>query len=163
MDHVVVRKLEQLTGSAAAPSVGFAVETRDRPGPAYKEGTSPDDTVWVQLHGGLLVAKARIEIGWVGEYSSIAQVRDRTRAAPQLHGQEAFWAGRPRYGYAAVAKLRFEKWLPEALWAGPRTYGYEWVVLENEKKRASWLEPKPPPRGGEGLLEQFSAWRAARA
>ena len=162
MDHVVIRSLEHLTGTEDAPSVGFAVETRDRPGPAYKEGTSPDDVVWIQLHGGLFVARARIELGWVGEYSSIQQVRDRTGAAPQLHGLEGFWAGRPRYGYAAVAHLRHERWLPEPFWAGPRTYAYEWVVLENEKKRASWLDPKPPPRGGQGLLEQFRAWRKAR-
>jgi hypothetical protein len=161
MDHVVVRPLELLTGTAAAPSVGFAVETRDRPGPAYKEGTSPDDGVWVQLHGGLFVARARIELGWVGEYSRIDQVRDRTRAHQELYGLEPFWQGRPRYGYAAVARLRHERWV-EPFWAGPRTYGYEWVVLENEKKRASWLEPKPPPRDGEGLLERFLGWRAAR-
>src|SRR5206468_10075727 len=148
-----------LTGSTAAPAIGIAVETRDRPGPAYKGGTSPDDAVWVQLHGGLMVATARIEIGWVGEFSSIAQVRDRTRAAAALYGLEPFWAGRPRYGYAAVAKLRSEKWLPDPFWAGPRTYGYEWVVLENEQKRSSWLEPKPPPRGGDGLLDPFTAWR----
>jgi hypothetical protein len=60
-----------------------------------------------------------------------------------------------------VAKLRFESWLPESFWAGPRTYGYEWVVLENENKRASWLERKPPPRGGGGLLERFLTWREA--
>src|SRR5436309_13784066 len=71
VEHVVIRPLEHLRGTAAAPSLGFAVETRDRPGPAYKEGTSPDDVVWVQLHGGLFVGRARIEIGWVGEYSNI--------------------------------------------------------------------------------------------
>jgi hypothetical protein len=162
MDHVVVRTLEHLTGTAAAPSVGFAVETRDRPGPAYKEGTSPDDGVWIQLHGGLFVARARIELGWVGEYSRIDQVRERTRPGAELYGLDAFWQGRPRYGYAAVARLRQERWV-EPFWAGPRTYGYEWVVLESEKKRASWLEPKPPPRGGEDLLERFLAWRDGRA
>jgi hypothetical protein len=157
VDHVVVRKLEHLTGSSAAPSVGFAVETRDRPGPAYKAGTSPDDGMWIQLHGGLIVARAVIELGWVGEYSRIDQVRERTRAHPELYGLDAFWQGRPRYGYAAVARLRRERWV-EPFWAGPRTYGYEWVVLEGPRKRTSWLEPKPPPRGGEGLLERFLAW-----
>ena len=160
---MVIRKLEHLTGSDGAPSVGFAVETRDRPGPAYKEGTSPDDVVWIQLHGGLFVARARIELGWVGEYSTVQQVRDRTRPHPPLHGLDDFWAGRPRYGYAAVARLRTERWLPEPFWAGPRTYGYEWVVLENEKKRASWLDPKPPPRGGDDLPERFTAWRRDRS
>src|SRR5205085_7594 len=80
---------------------------------------------------------------------------------PALYPLDAFWQGRPRYGYAAVAKLRQERWLPEPFWGGPRTYGYEWVVLESQKKRASWLEPKPPPRGGEGLFERFTAWRDA--
>jgi hypothetical protein len=161
MDHVLVRTLEHLTGTAAGPSIGFAVETRDRPGPAYKEGTSPDDGVWVQLHGGLFVARARVELGWVGEYSRIEQVRDRTRSHPDLYRLDAFWQGRPRYGYAAVARLRQERWV-EPFWAGPRTYGYEWVVLENDRKRASWLEPKASPRGGEGLLERFLEWRESR-
>ena len=161
MDFVLVRKLEHMTGSQGAPSLGFAVETRDRPGPVYKEGTSPEDVVWIQLHGGLVVGRATIRLGWVGEYSNIQQVRERTKPHPPLHGLEAFWLGRPRYGYAAVASLERERWV-EPFWAGPRTYGYEWVVLENAKKRSSWLDPKPPPRGGEGLLAEFRAWLAAR-
>jgi len=161
MEHVLVRKLEHLTGSSSAPAIGFAVETRDRPGPAYKEGTAPDDVVWVQVHGGLIVARARVELGWVGEYSRIEQVRERTRAHPQLHDLESFWRGRPRYGYAAVARLRHERWI-EPVWGGPRSYGYEWIVLENEKKRSSWLDPKPPPRGGGGLATEFSEWLKGR-
>ena len=39
MEHVLVRKLEHLTGSKEAPSLGFAVEARDSAGPAYKEGS----------------------------------------------------------------------------------------------------------------------------
>ncbi|HEY7282195.1 MAG TPA: hypothetical protein VID47_11445 [Actinomycetota bacterium] len=156
MDHVVVRSLEHLRGDAGTPSLGFAVETRDRPGPAYKEGSSPDDPVWVQLEGGLFVAKARILLGWVGEYSSVDEVRSRTTGP--LHDLDAFWAGRPRYGYAAVARLQRESWLDDPFWAGPRSYGYEWVLLENDKKRASWLDPKPPPRGGEGLRDRFERW-----
>ncbi len=160
MDHVVVRSLGHLTGDAGKPAVGFAVETRDRPGPAYKEGSSPDDVVWVQLDGGLFVAKARIVIGWVGEYSSVDEVRART--AGPLHELDAFWTGRPRYGYAAVARLQHESWLAEPFWAGPRSYGYEWILLENDKKRTSWLDPKPPPRGGEGLRDRLQSWLDAR-
>src|SRR5438270_168503 len=37
VDHVVIRKLEHLTGSSSAPAVSFAVETRDRPGPALAD------------------------------------------------------------------------------------------------------------------------------
>ena len=161
MDFVVVRKLEHLTGSKDAPSLGFAVETRDRPGPVYKEGTSPQDIVWIQLHGGLVVGGASITLGWVGEYSNIQQVRDRTRPHPALFGLHAFWQGRPRYGYAAVAALERER-LVEPFWAGPRTYGYEWIVLDSQKKRSSWLDPKPPPRGGEGLASEFRSWLSTR-
>ena len=60
------------------------------------------------------------------------------------------------------AHLRHERWLPEPFWAGPRTYAYEWVVLENERKRGAWLDPKPPPRGGEGLLDRFRTWLGER-
>ena len=74
---------------------------------------------------------------------------------------DGFWAGRPRYGYGAVASLQHERWI-EPFWGGPRSYAYEWVVLENEKKRASWLDDKPPPRGGEGLRERFDAWLGER-
>jgi hypothetical protein len=160
MEHVVVRSLAHLTGDAESPALGYAIEIRDRPGPAYKQGSSPDDVVWVQLDGGLFVAKARIVLGWVGEYSSVDEVRDRTSGP--LHDLDAFWTGRPRYGYAAVARLRHESWLDEPFWAGPRSYGYEWILLENDKKRSSWLDPKPPPRGGEGLRDRFRSWLAGR-
>jgi hypothetical protein len=60
-----------------------------------------------------------------------------------------------------VASLQHEQWV-DPFWAGPRTYAYEWIPLENDKKRASWLDPKPPPRGGEGLKDRFEAWLDSR-
>src|SRR5918996_890538 len=104
MDHVVIRKIEHLTGSANAPALSYAVETRERPGPAHKNGAFPDAPVWIQVHGGVYVARAKIRLCWIGEYSNIREVRNRTKGSP-LHGVDAFWAGRPRYGYAAVASL----------------------------------------------------------
>lgn len=160
MEHVLIRRLEHISGSADRPTIGFAVETRDRPGPAHKAGTAPGDEVWVQLRGGLIVARARVELGWVGEYSKIADVRRRTHGAA-IHDMDGFWSGRPRYGYAAVASLEAESWV-DPFWGGPRTYGYEWVVLESADKRASWLDRKPPPRGGAGLVDEFRAWLAGR-
>jgi len=160
MEHVLIRHLEHLTGTSEAPSLGFAVEVRDRPGPAHKEGAAPEDVVWVQLHGGLYVARARIRMAWIGEFSNVSEIRARTRSSP-LHEVDGFWAGRPRYGYAAVASLQGERWI-EPFWAGPRTYAYEWVLLENEKKRSSWLEPKESPRGGDTLLRQFRTWLRLR-
>lgn len=160
MEHVVIRKLEHLTGTAAAPRVGFAVETRDRKGPAHKTGAFEGDVVHIQLHGGLFVARATVRIGWIGEYYGVDEVRARTSGP--LRELEPFWAGRPRVGYAAVAELTHERWLPAPFWAGPRTYGYEWVVLDDDAKRASWLDPKDPPRGGEGLRQDFESWLAAR-
>lgn len=157
MDHVVIRKLEHLAGTPATPRVAFAVETRDRPGPAHKGGAFPDDVVWIKLHGGLMVAKARVKLAWVGEYSSIEEVRRRTRGSP-LHDLADFWRGRPRYGYAAVAELEHERWI-DPHWAGPRTYGYEWVLLDDDKKVKSWMEPKPPPRSADDLKARFEAWR----
>ena len=161
MEHVVIRKLEHLTGNATAPRLVFAVEIRDRKGPAHKEGAYPEDTVWIQLHGGLFVAKARVKIAWIGEYSNVQEIRGRTKGAP-IYEVDDFWARRPRFGYAAVAQLHHEQWI-EPFWAGPRTYGYEWVLLEDAKKHSSWLDPKEPPRGGEDLAAKFSSWKAARA
>lgn len=158
MEHVVIRRLEYLTGSADRPALGYAVETRDRPGPAFKNGTSPGEEVWVQLHGGLFVAKAKIKLGWVGEYGGIDSIRRRA-AGSTIQDIEDFWKGRPRFGYAVVASLEQERWI-EPFWAGPRTYAYEWVVLEDDKKRSSWLEPKEPPRGGGKVLDEFKAWLA---
>jgi hypothetical protein len=159
VEHVVIRRLEHLTGSADRPALGYAVETRDRPGPAFKNGTSPGEEVWVQLHGGLFVAKAKIKLGWVGEYGGIDSIRRRTTGSA-LQDIEDLWKGRPRFGYAVVASLEHEKWI-EPFWAGPRTYAYEWVVLEDDKKRSSWLDPKDPPRGGGRLLDEFRAWLAS--
>jgi hypothetical protein len=161
MDHVLVRKLEHLTGSGSTPRLGYAVETRDRKGPAHKNGAFEGDLVHVQLHGGLLVARAVVRICWIGEYSRIDEVRARTKGSP-IHDVEDFWQGRAKVGYAAVAELVNERWLPAPFWGGPRTYGYEWVVLEDDAKRKSWLDEKEPPRGGEGLKASFDAWRAAR-
>ena len=155
--HVLIRKLEHMTGSASAPALRYAIETRSSAGPAYKTGAFPGEQVQIKLHGGLVVATAQIEIAWVGEFSSRNEIRSRTRDAP-IHDIESFWSGRPKVGYAVVAKLTHERWV-EPHWQGPRTYGYEWVVLDNDKKRATWLEDKPPPRGGEELMRSFIAWR----
>ena len=161
MEHVIIRQLEHLTGSAERPRLAFAVETRDRRGPANKAGAYDGDIVHVQLHGGLFVARAAIKIGWIGEYFGVDEIRARTAGSP-IHDVDDFWQGRSRVGYAAVAELTQERWLPAPFWAGPRTYGYEWVVLENDAKKKSWLEEKEPPRGGEDLAARFQAWRDAR-
>lgn len=160
VDHVVIRKLEELTGSARGPHIAYAIETRDRPGPAHKNGAFPNDGVWIQLRGGLFVGKARIELCWIGEYSHINEVRSRTRGSA-LHDLIAFWSGRPKYGYAAVASLRHESWI-EPFWAGPRSYGYEWVLLDDDKKRSSWLDHKPAPRSKDDLRQAFEDWKATK-
>jgi hypothetical protein len=160
VDHVLIRDLDHLTGSAAAPALRFGVETRDRAGPLHKHGAYEDDLVWIQVHGGLFVGRATVRICWVGEYSDIEAVRARA-VGSAIHDVAAFWERRPRYGYAGVVTLHREAWI-EPFWAGPRTYGYEWVLLESDAKRSSWLDPKAPPRGGEGLLDRFRSWLAAR-
>lgn len=157
--HVLIRKLEHLTGNEKAPALGYAVETRPSAGPAHKNGAFPGDTVWIKLHGGLVVGRAEIKLAWVGEFSDIREIRARTRGS-LIHGLSPFWAGRPRVGYAVVAELQNERWT-EPRWQGPRTYSYEWVVLD-EKKRSSWLAEKPSPRGGDELLGQFRNWRSGR-
>jgi hypothetical protein len=158
MDHVLIRKPEHLTGSAKAPNLGFAIETRDRPGPAHKNGAFEGDVVWVQLLGGIFVAKAKVRISWIGEFSKISEVRARTKGSP-IYDVDSFWTGRPKYGYAAVANLMAENWI-EPFWAGPRSYGYEWVLLDDDKKRASWLDKKPAPRtAGEDALMKFRYWQ----
>jgi len=154
-EHVVIRSLPHMTGDEAHPSLRLAMETRDRAGPAYKHGVFSEDVVWIQLVGGLLVAKARVRESWRGEYSRIDELRRRLSDVPT---SEALWEGRPRAGYAVIARLEQEHWL-EPDWCGPRSYAYEWVTLENEAKRTSWLEPKPPPRGGESLMADFLAAR----
>lgn len=154
-EHVVVRPLDRMTGTPSRPALAVAVETRDRPGPAYKAGVFSDDDIWVQVRGGLVVARARVAIAWRGEYSRLDEIK--RRAKPSM--PDAFWAGRPRAGYAVIAELTSERWI-EPFWGGPRTYGYEWIVLENESKRSSWLTPKASPRGGEGLLRDFVDARA---
>ena len=153
MDHVIIRALEHMTGTYRAPNLGYAIEMRERPGPAYKEGAFPNDVVWVQLKGGLMVARARVEIAWKGEYSSVSEIRRRTQGSP-IFDVTPFWQRRPKYGYAAVAELRQEAWL-DPYWAGPRSYGYEWVLIENDKKRTAWLERRDAPRGGEDLRDSF--------
>lgn len=156
-EHVQIRALEHMHGSEDRPQLAVAVETRDRPGPAFKAGVYSDDVVWIQLRGGLLVGKARVRQSWRGEYSRLDEIKMRAQAARLPEG---FWAGRPRRGYAIVATLDQERWI-DPVWAGPRTYGYEWIVLEDDHKRHSWLDEKPPPRGGEGLKNQFLLARAS--
>jgi hypothetical protein len=161
MEHVLIRNLDFLTGDARRPSLQYAIEMRERPGPAHKIGAFPDDTMWIQLQGGLMVAKARVLICWRGEYSLPKEIRARTRGS-EIHGMIDFWRRRPKSGYAAVAELEHESWI-EPFWAGPRTYGYEWVLLENDKKRQTWLDRRPPPRSSDDLRVRFVAWKRARA
>ena len=156
-DHVLIRKLEHLAGNERAPALRYAVETRATAGPAYKNGAFPGDVVWIKLHGGLVVGKAQIHIAWVGEYSALREIQART-AGSAFQKDQSFWAGRPKFGYAVVGELQNERWL-EPKWLGPRTYGYEWVVMDSDKKRQSWFEEKPPPRGGAELLRRFLDWK----
>lgn len=156
-EHVCIRALEHLAGGEDRPRIAVAVEARDRPGPAYKAGVWSEDVVWIQLRGGLFVAKADVRIAWRGEYGPGADRLKKEAADATL--PPSFWAGRPRYGYAVVAHLQRPRWI-DPFWAGPRTYAYEWVVLEDERKRKSWLESKPPPRTGETTLREFLDARA---
>lgn len=156
-EQVLIRKLEHLTGSESAPRLGYAIETRASAGPVHKKGSFPDDPVSLRLHGGLVIGKARIKIAWVGEYSSVSEIRGRTVGAP-IYDIADFWKGRPKAGYAAVGELAFERWV-EPYWAGPRTYGYEWILLDSDKKQATWNEEKPAPKGGSELLDRFERWR----
>lgn len=156
-EHVQIRALEHLAGNEGRPRLPTGIEMRDRPGPAYKAGVFERDDVWLQVRGGLVVARATVRIAWRGEYSRPEEIRRRAED-PTL--PDDFWAGRARAGYAVVARLDAARWV-DPFWAGPRSYGYEWVVLEDEGKRASWLDPKPPPRGGEALRGAFLAARAA--
>jgi hypothetical protein len=157
MEHVQIRALEHMTGDPSGPRLRFAVETRDRPGPAYKAGVFSDDEVWIQLSGGLLVARARVKIAWKGEYSRIEEITRRVKGAPL---PASFWQGRPRSGYAVVAELENERWI-DPYWGGPRSYAYEWITLEGDAKRAGWLDRKEPPRGGEDLRTGFRRARDA--
>jgi hypothetical protein len=163
VDHVLIRKLEHVTGTTAVPAIGFAVETRDRPGPGHKTGAFEGDSFWTQLHGGLIVAKAKVRICYVMEYSNIEEVRARTKGTPLFNVAE-FWKGRPRYGFAAVSALTEETWVQPPYWGGPRTYGYEWVVLDDPKKRATWLDKREPPRGDAAdLPTKFRRFLAAKS
>jgi hypothetical protein len=87
----------------------------------------------------------------------VGEIRARTQGSP-LCDLKAFWRGRPRFGYAAVARLSHETWI-DPFWGGPRTYGYEWVVLESDSKRKSWLDPKDAPRSSTDLRAAFDAFR----
>ncbi|HVL32677.1 MAG TPA: hypothetical protein VM600_03750 [Actinomycetota bacterium] len=156
MEHVQIRSLEHLTGDTARPLLRYAIETRERPGPAHKQGVYSDDELWMQLRGGLFVARARVKIAWRGEYSRLDEIRARVEG---WRVPESFWTGRPRHGYAIVAELQAERWV-DPFWAGPRSYAYEWIVLESDAKRASWLDPKDPPRGRAGLVAEFLQARA---
>lgn len=154
-EHVQIRALEHVRGDEEKPKFVVALETRDRPGPAFKAGVYSDDDVWFQLRGGLMIARGKVVQSWRGEFSRLDEIRARCEDA---HLPESFWQGRPRAGYAIVARVN-ARWI-EPYWAGPRTYGYEWIVLEGDSKRKTWLEDKPPPRGGESLREEFLGARA---
>lgn len=144
---------EHLTARDGRPDVPVAIETRDRPGPAFKHGVFNDDIVWIRM-GPLLVAKATVGIAWKGEYAFLREVRKRTKGTP-FHDLDDFWSGRPKVGYAVVAELRKPKFLDEPALAGPRTYGYEWIVLESETKQETWLTRQPPEPKDAQLVERF--------
>ena len=46
-EHVAIRALEHFAGGPDRPRLRFLFETRDRPGPGYKEGVYSDDVVWI--------------------------------------------------------------------------------------------------------------------
>jgi hypothetical protein len=154
VDHVVIFDPALVTARDGRPNVPVALEARDRPGPAYKQGVFSDDMVWIRM-GPLLVAKARVKIAWKGEYAFLREIRDRTKGSP-LHDAESFWAGKPKIGYAIVAQLKDIFFLKEPALAGPRSYGYEWIVIENEKKQDTWLTRRPPEDKDAALVRRFN-------
>ncbi len=150
---MVILQPDELRAREGRPLVSVAVEARDRPGPAFKQGVFPDDTVWIRM-GPLLVARATVKIAWKGEYAFLREVRDRTKGS-ELYDQEAFWQRKPKIGYAVVAQLREARFLPEATLAGPRSYGYDWIVLESESKQDTWLRKRPPEPKDADLVRRF--------
>jgi len=154
VDHVVIMQPEHLQARDGRPRVTVAVEARDRPGPAFKQGVYPDDVVWIRM-GPLLVARATVKIAWKGEYAFIRELRDRTKGSELQHDDD-FWQGKPKIGYAVVATLQNARFLPEPALAGPRTYGYDWVVVENDRKRETWLTKRPPEPKDAPLVERFN-------
>lgn len=157
-DHVVIFDPDHVRAANGRPRFTVAIEARDRPGPAYKAGVGAGETVWIRM-GPLMVAKASVQIAWHGEYAMLKEIRNRTKGT-ELFDQDGFWAGKPRVGYAVVAKLENARWLPEAQLGGPRTYGYEWVVLENEKKEDTWLDLRPPESRDHGVVQRLRQLKA---
>jgi hypothetical protein len=155
VQHVVIFQPEHLSARDGRPRVSVAVEARDRPGPAFKHGVASDDVVWIRM-GPLLVAKAVVDIAYHFEYAMLKELRERTKGT-ELYGLEGFWAGKPKVGYAVVAKLRGARFVPEAKLAGPRTYGYDWIVLENERKEDTWLDERAPEPKDAQLVSRFRA------
>jgi hypothetical protein len=37
------------------------------------------------------------------------------------------------------------------------------VLLDDDKKRASWLDKKPPPRSKDDLMKTFADWKESRS
>ena len=153
VDHVVILDPDLVTARDGRPRISVAIEARDRPGPAYKEGVYSDDVVWIRM-GPLLVAKAKVKIAWKGEYAFVRELQERTKGT-ELDGADAFWARKPKIGYAIVAQLKDVFFLKEPALAGPRTYGYDWIVLENEKKQETWLTRKPPEAKDAALVRKY--------
>lgn len=153
VDHVVIFAPEHLAARDGRPKITVAIEARDRPGPAYKHGVYDGDVVWIRM-GPLLVAKAAVAIAWHGEYAVLRELRDRTKGT-ELYGLDSFWTGKPKVGYAVVAQLEHARFLAEAKLAGPRTYGYEWIVLENDRKRDTWLTPRSPEDKDATVVRRF--------
>lgn len=153
MDHVVIFEPHHFKSVKGRPDLTVAVEARDRPGPAFKEGVFPDDTVWFRM-GPLLVAKATVKIAWKGEYAFIRELRKRTEET-ELANDEAWWLRRPKIGYAVVAQLTQARYLSSAKLGGPRSYGYDWIVLDSESKRKTWLNLREPEPKDADLLRRF--------
>lgn len=144
---------EHVSARDGRPAMTVAVEARDRPGPAYKHGVFPDDVVWIRM-GPLLVAKATVRIAWKGEYAFLRELQQRTRGT-ELEGLASFWQRKPKIGYAVVATLTDARFVREPALAGPRSYGYDWIVLENERKRETWLDLRPPEPKDAELVSRF--------
>lgn len=155
----MIMQPEHVRAHDGRPLVPYAVEARDRPGPAFKHGVFPDDVVWIRM-GPLLIAKAVVKIAWKGEYAFVRELRDRTRGS-HMHGDDSFWQHRPKIGYAVVATLEPARFLPEPVLAGPRSYGYDWIVLESESKQETWLTHRPPEPKDADLVRRFREMSSA--
>jgi hypothetical protein len=138
MDHVVIRRVEYVSGTRDRPEIGIFTQAHQTRHPVPWGQITVGDTVWMKWSRGPIVARATVQ----GFRQIQACSPDRLRqivTGCKLYDLKDYWVSLPPAFSAVVIWLDDERWLDSPVFPSARSRGESWVPLKTSELREAWL------------------------